>query len=86
MGRGAEKGQGCNTEPPTLGKKQALWFSSSSLILSPHFLTGGLPSLTAPSLPSLSLPTQALSPLKEPPLHNFPSTLSTSHTLRKATL
>lgn len=54
--------------------------------MSPHLLTGGLPSLIVPSLPSLSLPTRALGPLKEPLLHNFPSTLSTSHTLRKATL
>lgn len=41
--------------------------------------------LTEPSFSSLSpcLPG-ALRPLKESPLHNFPSTLKTGHTLRKA--
>lgn len=41
--------------------------------------------LTEPSFPSLNpCPPGTLHPLKEPPLHNFPSTLRTGHTLRKA--
>ena len=78
----AEKHPGCNTEPPTLGRKA----SSPPLIThtespSSHRV---LPSWMNPLPHWPSFPS--LSPLKDPPLHNLPSTLSAGHALRKAAL